>query len=97
MQQQRPVGDQRRDGDLHQPLMADVLGRDVELARLAAADVGMHGPRRHLPAGRPFVLVLGNQGLDLFRIQDLRRRPQNAALPIRTARVIAAGWVVSWP
>ena len=29
----RPVGDQRRDGDFDQPRMADVLGRDLDLAQ----------------------------------------------------------------
>ena len=76
-QEQRPVGHERRDGDFDQPLVADVFGGDLAFARLAAADVGVDGPRRHSPAGRFFVLVLLDQRVDFVREKFLRRRPQN--------------------
>src|SRR5262245_19357839 len=63
--------------------MADVLGPDLQLAGLPAADVRMDCPWRHLPAGRPLVLVVGNQRLNLIRIQCFGWGAQNTCVPIR--------------
>ena len=52
-QQQRAVGGERGDGDLDQPAVADVLGRDRRSRRQRAAEqVGRDGPGRELPARR---------------------------------------------
>ena len=76
-QQERPVGDERGDRDLDQPLVAQVLGRDVVPAGLAAADVGVDGAGRHVPAGRLLVLIGRGQRFELAGEQDLGRHAQD--------------------
>ena len=68
-QQQRPVGGERGDGDLDQPPLADVLGRDDgAVGQRAAEQVGDDRPRRQPPARRPFTVVERCQRREFVRV-----------------------------
>src|SRR5262249_12093763 len=61
------VGGQRRDGDLHEPAAADVLGRNDEpVVERAAEEVRRDGPGRELPSRRPRAVVGAPEGGQLL-------------------------------
>ena len=75
-QQQRAVGDQRGDGDFDEPLVADVFGRDVQLAAFAAADISQHRARRHPPTCRQRMFFRFHQRVQFLGEKNLGRYPQ---------------------
>ena len=78
VEQQRAIGRQRGDGDLDQPGVADVFGRDDEaVGERAAQQIGAHGPRRERPVRRALLRVFPRQCRQFLGILLLRVTPQH--------------------
>ena len=87
-QQQRPVGGQRRHGDLHEPARADVLRRDRRaVGQRAAEQVGDDRPRRQPPVRRARAVVGRGQRGQLVGVLLLGVRAQDG---VRASVVISS-------
>ena len=68
-EQQRAVGCEGRDGDLHEPAVPDVLRSDLgPVIEPAAHHERHHRPRREAPAPRPLLLIEASEGIELVGV-----------------------------